>query len=91
MKMINIQQAKTHLSRIVEAVGAGEDIVLAKAGKPLVRLIPFQETKQTRELGLLAGQVVETADCWETDEELEALFYGETDEENDRRIAEERA
>jgi len=41
MKVINIQAAKTHLSRIVEEAAAGEEIILAKAGKPLVRIIPW--------------------------------------------------
>jgi prevent-host-death family protein len=67
---INIQAAKTHLSRLVEEVIAGADIVLAKAGKPLVRLVPFKPTKAARVGGQLAGQVWQAPDCWDTDEEV---------------------
>lgn len=45
MKFINIQQAKTHLSRLLEEAVAGEEIVIAKAGRPYVRLVPFQVHK----------------------------------------------
>ncbi len=65
MKVVNIQHAKTHLSKYVE----GEKIVIAKAGKPLVRLVPFQDQAQPRVLGVLAGQVRESPDCWLADPE----------------------
>lgn len=71
MKQINIQAAKTHLSRIVEQVANGEEVVLAKAGKPMVKMIPYKVTKKPRTPGLLAGQGYwESPDCWEPDEEL---------------------
>ncbi len=76
MKVINIQAAKTHLSRIVEEAAAGEDIVIAKAGKPIVRLTPFAVAKSNRALGFLAGKGWEKADCWDSDPEIEQLFYG---------------
>ena len=41
MRTVNIHAAKTHLSRLVDEVAAGEEIVIAKAGKPLARLVPF--------------------------------------------------
>lgn len=69
MKVINIQHAKTHLSNCVEEAVEGEEIVIAKAGKPLVRLVPFQEQAQPRILGVLAGQVRESPDCWSADSE----------------------
>lgn len=72
MRVMNIHSAKTHLSRLVEESMAGEDIVIAKAGKPLVRLVPFREEAGLRKLGMLAGQVKEDADCWDADPELEA-------------------
>lgn len=65
MKLINIQAAKTHLSRIVDDVVAGQDVVLAKAGKPLVRLIPFATSRQPRTPGLFCagpGEASEPAD-----------------------------
>jgi prevent-host-death family protein len=56
MRSINIHEAKTHLSRLVDEVNAGEEIVIAKAGKPLARLIPFQRRRGRRKLGALAGR-----------------------------------
>ncbi len=81
MKTINIQAAKTHLSRLVDEAAAGEEIVLAKAGKPLVRLVPFRASGVPRRGGQFAGQVFEAPDCWESDElteSIEAPLYGES-------------
>lgn len=75
MKVVNIQNAKTHLSRLVEEAAQGGDVVIAKAGKPLVRLTPFQPSAQPRVLGALAGQITEKEDCWAADPGWEALFY----------------
>jgi prevent-host-death family protein len=70
MKMINIQEAKTHLSRLVdEVVNGNEEIVLAKANKPLVRLTPFRQTGSTRKGGQFAGQIEESADCWDAEDD----------------------
>lgn len=88
MKAVNIQNAKTHLSKLVEEAVRGEDIVIAKAGKPLVRLIPFQKQAQPRKLGALVGQVTEASDCWAADPELEALFY-ESGKPGAPRVAED--
>lgn len=78
---MNIQAAKTHLSRLIEEATQGEEIVIAKAGKPMVRLVPVASLAGPRPLGLLAGQVRETPGWWAPDPELEALFYG--DDEDD--------
>src|SRR6266542_2317885 len=53
MRTVNIHAAKTHLSRLVEEAAAGEEIVIAKAGKPLARLCPLAEPKRKRVLGPL--------------------------------------
>jgi len=45
MKTVNIHVAKTHLSSLVEEVAAGEEIIIAKAGKPVARLVPLEKTK----------------------------------------------
>lgn len=76
MKTYNIHEAKTHLSRLVEAAAAGEEIVIAKAGKPMAKLVAVSALAGPRVLGALAGAVQESADCWAPDPELEALFYG---------------
>lgn len=63
MKTVNIHAAKTHLSRLVEEAAAGEEIVIAKAGKAVARLVPLSERKAgKRRLGLLAGKLKIPAD-----------------------------
>lgn len=74
MKSINIQAAKTHLSRLVEQVAAGEEIVLAKAGKPMAKLVPYAPVRKPRKGGQLRGQIWEAPDCWEPDEDIIKLM-----------------
>lgn len=57
MRTVNIHEAKTHLSRLVDEVVVGAEVVIAKAGKPMARLIPFAPATQKRRLGLLAGKL----------------------------------
>jgi prevent-host-death family protein len=59
MQTVNIHAAKTHLSRLIDAAAAGEEILIARAGKPVARLVPLQDTpvKPRRQLGLLAGKL----------------------------------
>lgn len=91
MRTVNIHYAKTHLSRLVQAAGAGEEIIIAKAGKPMARLVPVTQATAPRVLGALAGAVRETPGWWEPDPELEALFYGaEGEAEPVRKVAERR-
>jgi prevent-host-death family protein len=58
MKTVNIHEAKTHLSRLIDKVAKGEPFVIAKAGKPLVKVVPLDspEPSKARRLGFLAGQ-----------------------------------
>ena len=55
--VVNIHEAKTHLSRILEEVAAGREIVIAKAGKPVARIVPLQEPRPAYRFGLLAGKI----------------------------------
>ena len=55
--ILNIQEAKTHLSRHVDAVAAGAEIIIAKAGKPMAKLVPYKSERAPRKLGRLAGVV----------------------------------
>ncbi len=55
MQQVTIHAAKTHLSRLIEAVLNGEEVVIAKGGKPVVRLVPVQ--RRPFQVGLLAGQL----------------------------------
>ena len=59
MRTVNIHQAKTHLSRLVERAAKGESFVIAKAGKPLVKVMPLDAPApaESRRLGFMAGQI----------------------------------
>ena len=55
--VVNVHQAKTHLSRLLDQAHAGEEIILAKAGKPYARLMPLAEPAPQRQPGRLAGRL----------------------------------
>jgi prevent-host-death family protein len=55
MRTVNIHEAKTHLSRLVEEVAAGQGVIIAKAGKPMARLVPLEVAPSKRRLGLFKG------------------------------------
>jgi prevent-host-death family protein len=55
--VINIHEAKTHLSRLIEDVAAGAEIIIARAGKPMARLIPVVTPVRKKSLGLLKGKI----------------------------------
>ena len=57
MKTVNLYDAKTHLSRLVERAAAGEEIVIAKAGRPRAKLVPFLPDDRPRQPGIWKGQV----------------------------------
>ena len=57
MKTVNVHEAKTHLSRLLERVHAGEEIVIAKGGEPYARLVPLTGRQPKREAGTLRGSV----------------------------------
>jgi prevent-host-death family protein len=57
MRTVNIHAAKTQLSRLVEAAAAGEEIIIAKSGKPVARLGPLADPQRKRRLGILAGKL----------------------------------
>ena len=59
---VNIHEAKTHLSRLLVQAGEGEEIIIAKAGKPIARLVPITERVSLRQSGSAKGQVVVAAD-----------------------------
>jgi prevent-host-death family protein len=64
VQTVNLHAAKTHFSRLVHAAAAGEEIIIAKAGKPVAKLVPLssQEERPKRRLGLLSGQATIPAD-----------------------------
>ena len=59
MRTVNIHEAKTHLSRLVDQAAKGAPFVIAKAGKPLVKVVPLSapDGGQVRRLGFLRGQI----------------------------------
>jgi prevent-host-death family protein len=57
MRQVDISEAKTHLSQLVEDVAQGDEIVIAKAGKPMARLVGLSPVRQHRRPGLLKGQI----------------------------------
>jgi prevent-host-death family protein len=79
MSVVNIHEAKTHLSRLLERVSAGEEIVIAKAGRPIARLVRYDESDEPRKLGGWEGRVWIADDFDELPPDLLAAFYGEDD------------
>jgi prevent-host-death family protein len=75
--VINIHEAKTHLSRIVDEVADGAEVIIAKAGKPMARLSPISSAVRKKKLGLLKGKV-KVPDDFNTpvDDEVIAQFEG---------------
>ena len=55
MRTVNVHEAKTHFSRLIDAAHAGETIVVAKGGKPWARLVPLDAAAPVRQPGVLAG------------------------------------
>lgn len=62
MQTVNIHQAKTNLSKLVDAVMHGEEFIIAKAGKPAARLVPITLAKTIRKPGALKGKIKISAD-----------------------------
>jgi len=79
MTQVNIYEAKTHLSELVERAAGGEDIVIAKAGQPRVRLVPVQTPRRPRVPGGWEGRVELAPDFDAVDEAIAALFNGDTE------------
>ena len=57
MPTVNVHAAKSQLSRLLDAVLAGEEVIIAKAGKPIARLVPVEPKRERRKLGTLAGKL----------------------------------
>ena len=74
---VNIHEAKTHLSRLVEQAAAGEEVVIAKAGKPVAKLVPYERRREPRRPGAWKGKIWMAPD-WdspEVNEEIAREFY----------------
>jgi prevent-host-death family protein len=71
---INVHEAKTHLSRLLERAEAGEEIVIARAGRPVARLVPYANDRPKRVFGRLRGQIVIHDDFDVDNEEIAREF-----------------
>lgn len=76
-KTVNLYEAKTHLSELVERAAEGEEIVIAKAGKPRARLMPLAASRKLRKPGDLKGRIWIAADFDQLPGEVVDEFYGE--------------
>jgi prevent-host-death family protein len=84
LPIVNIHEAKTHLSRLVEKAANGEPFIIAKAGKPMVRVtaIDAPPPAKQRRIGFMKGQF-KVPDDFDTmmQKEIEEMFYGSDDDE----------
>jgi prevent-host-death family protein len=75
---VNVYEAKTHLSQLLDRAAAGEEIVIARAGRPIARLVPLSDaSSRPRTPGAWRGKVSIANDFDELPPELEAAFRGE--------------
>ena len=83
MRTVNMHEAKTHLSRLVDRAAKGEPFIIAKAGKPLVKVVPLDAplAQQPKRFDFLAGQI-KVPDDFDTmfQDEIEKMFYVEDDD-----------
>ena len=76
---MNVHEAKTHLSRLLTEVEAGAEVLIARAGHPVARLVRYESVRQPRRLGLWSGRVQISPDFDSLPPELAAAFAGEND------------
>ncbi len=74
--IVNISEAKTNLSKLIDRAFMGEEVIIAKNNLPLVDLIPHKP-KGKRKLGTLAGKFTVPDDFLEEDPDINAMFYGD--------------
>ncbi len=74
LTMVNVHEAKTHLSRLLDRAAAGEEIVIGRAGTPVARLVALEPGRSV-EFGRLAGRI-DMSGFDEADDEIERMFYG---------------
>ena len=77
MQVVNIHQAKSHLSKIVELAFEGEEIIICKAGKPMARLVGYQKEMQPRTPGYWRGKIRISEDFDQLPEHIAAAFRGD--------------
>ena len=75
METIDVRDAQVQLSRLLKRVAAGEEIIIAKTGKPVARFVPYRKSPPKRKPGSLKGKIWISPDFDKVDKEIEALFY----------------
>ena len=78
MMLTNTHEAKTHLSRLLTRAESGEEIIIARAGKPIAKLVPFKPERTTRKPGVWKGKVKIADDFDELPADLLSGFSGES-------------
>ena len=76
MQMFNNHQAKSQLSQLINLTLAGEDVVIARAGKPTIKLSPYKQPKKYRTLGKFKGKIHTSPDFDDESNEINDMFYG---------------
>jgi len=74
MMTVNIHEAKTNLSKLISFLEKGEEVVIAKAGNPVAKLVSYVPSKEKRKPNLLKGQVIFYEDFDSTNDEIAMLF-----------------
>jgi len=74
MNTVNVHEAKTRLSRLLEQVEAGEEVVIARAGRPVARLVRFRPERRERTPGRLKGRIRFRGDFDADDEAIARMF-----------------
>lgn len=75
VEFVNVHAAKTNLSRLLERAEAGEEIVIARAGKPVARLVPYVAERPKRVFGSMKGEIIIHGDFDADNEDIAADFY----------------
>jgi prevent-host-death family protein len=74
--IVNVSEAKTNLSKLIDMAYQGEEVIIAKNNLPLVELVPHKP-REKRRLGLLTGKIVIPDDFLDEDADINAMFYGD--------------
>ena len=81
MQITNISEAKAQLSALIERVRAGEDVIIGKAGRPVARLVKYENSRQARQPGALKGKIRISDDFDELPEDLAEAFGTKVEKE----------
>lgn len=76
MQIYNIHEAKTQLSQLIKKTLKGEETIIAKAGKPVVKLTPYKSVPKQRKIGKFKGEIWIADDFDDESDEINELFYG---------------